>query len=46
MLAEEGHFDEMLGIPDHPRFNTNGEAEEDEEEKQSNCIHFSLQIKI
>ncbi|XP_063681906.1 uncharacterized protein LOC134816841 isoform X2 [Bolinopsis microptera] len=30
MLADEGHFDEILGVPDHPRFK---EMEEEEEEE-------------
>ena len=33
LLAEEGHYDEMLGVPDHPRFNEDEEREEEEEEK-------------
>ena len=28
MLLEEGHFDEMLGVPDHPRFKDKVEEEE------------------
>ena len=32
MLADEGHFDEILGVPDHPRFK---EEEEDEEEEEA-----------
>ena len=30
MLLEEGHFDEMLGVPDHPRFKDKVEEKEEE----------------
>ena len=29
MLLEEGHFDEMLGVPDHPRFKDKVEEKEE-----------------
>ena len=46
MLADEGHFDEILGVPDHPRFKEEEEEEEEEASKpgtgSAEMLHFSM----
>ena len=40
MLADEGHFDEMLGVPDHPRFKEGEEEEEEETTSKPGILHL------
>ena len=40
MLADEGNFDEMLGVPDHPRFKEGEEEEEEETASKPGILHL------